>query len=137
MRTKKNLKKYRWNHCNHMPIQSSLGTNHRLPLFCMANSFIYPEKKFINEFSIGCMINPKFNINKSFKEKVNKCMNTTFGEITQPHITNTLENNNTIVLALLLFYDTRKNPEKASRLLSRVIYTIITNYVCNIYLARE
>ena len=40
------------------------------------------------------MNNPKLNINKSFREQVNKCMKTTFGEITQPHIKTTLAKNN-------------------------------------------
>ena len=37
------------------------------------------------------MINPNLNINKSFIEQVDKCMKTTFGPITQPHIRATLE----------------------------------------------
>ena len=49
-------------------------------------------------------------------------MNTTFGEITQPHIRSTLEKNKTRVLTLLIFYETRKNPKKAFRVLSCVIY---------------
>ena len=46
-----------------------LGDNHCLPLFYMAKSFICIEetKERINEFSIGYMINPKFNINKAFR----------------------------------------------------------------------
>ena len=34
-------------------------------------------------------------------------MYTTFGEITQPFIKSTLEKNNTSVLALIMFYETR------------------------------
>ena len=55
------------------------------------------------------MINPTFNINKAFKEQVNKCLKTTFGAITQPHISKILAKNNTRVLALLMFYDTKKS----------------------------
>ena len=36
------------------------------------------------------MINTTLNIKRAFREKVNKCMKTTFGEITQPHIKTTL-----------------------------------------------
>ena len=36
------------------------------------------------------MINPGFHVNKAFKEQVEKFMNTTFGEITQPFIKATL-----------------------------------------------
>ena len=65
-------------------------------------------------------------------------MNTKFGEITKPHIIITLEKNNTRVLALLLFYETRAdNPNKTFRVLSCVIYKIIINYVCIDYLACE
>ena len=63
-------------------------------------------------------------------------MYTTLGEITQPFIKSTLANNNNIVLALIMLYETRAdNPKKAFRLLSCVIYTIINNYVCIDYLA--
>ena len=51
---------------------------------------------------------------------------TIFGPITQPHIRSTLSKNKTIVLALLVFYETRAdNPKKAFKVLSCVIYTII------------
>ena len=107
-----------------MTMQSLLGTNHCLPLFHMATGFICLEetKERITDFSIGYMINPKLNIKKAFIEQVNKGMNTTFGEITQPHIRSTLEKNKTRVLTLLIFYETRKNPKKAFRVLSCVIY---------------
>ena len=84
MITKKIKNKERCNHCNNMPMQSLLGTNHRQHLFHMAKSFIYIKetKEPINEFSIGYIINPTLNIKKTFREKLNKCMNTTFGEIT-------------------------------------------------------
>ena len=65
-------------------------------------------------------------------------MNTTFVEITQPHIITTLAKNNTRVLALLLFYETRAyNSKKAFRVLSCVVYTIISYYVYVDYLACE
>ena len=57
-------------------MQSFLGDYHRLPLSHMAKSYIWLEetKERINEFSIGCIINPNLNINKSFKEQVTECM---------------------------------------------------------------
>ena len=64
-------------------------------------------------------------------------MNNTFGPITQPYIKATLKKHNTKVLALLMFYQTRNNPKKAFKVLSCVIYTIISNYVCIDYLACE
>ena len=71
-----------------MPILSLLGGNRRPPLFHMAKHFIWlnATKSYINEFTIGYMINPNFNINKEFREQVDKCMKTTFGQIAQPHI---------------------------------------------------
>ena len=43
----------------------------------------------------------------------------------------------TRVLALSMFYETRKHPKKAFKVLSCVIYTIIGNYVCIDYSACE
>ena len=41
-------------------------------------------------------------------------MNDMFGTITQPFIRNTIKNNNTFVLELLMFYETRhKNANKS------------------------
>ena len=81
------------------------------------------------------MINPTLNINKAFREQVNKCMKTTFGAITKPYIKTTLAKNNTRVLALFMFDEKRKNTKKAFKVLSCVIYTILRNYVCIDYLA--
>ena len=36
-----------------------------------------------------------------------------------------------------MFYETRKNPKKAFKVLSCVIYKTISNYVCIDYLASE
>ena len=120
-------------------MQLLLGAYHCLPLLHMSKSYIWLEetKERITYFSIGYMINPNLNINKAFKEKVIKCMKTTFGSITQPHISKRLAKINTIVLTLLMFYETRKNPKKVFKVLSRVIYTIIRKYACIDYLASE
>ena len=48
-------------------------------------------------------------------------MNTTFGPITQPHIRATLPKNKVSVLALLMFYETRKDTNKSFKVLSSVI----------------
>ena len=78
----------KWNHYNNIQIQSSVGTNHCLPLSHMAKSYIQIKetKEFINEFSIEFIINPTLNIKKAFKEQVTKCMKTVFGAMNQPHI---------------------------------------------------
>ena len=78
-----------------MYIQSLLGNNHRLPLSYMAKSYIWLEEtnQLINDFSIGYMMNPNLSINKTFKEKVTKCMKATFGAMTQQHIKEIVSNN--------------------------------------------
>ena len=51
-------------------------------------------------------------------------------------IKNNMKNNNTCVLALVMFYETRhKNAIKYFSVLSCVIYTILDNYACIYYLA--
>ena len=84
------------------------------------------------------MINPNLHVNKAFRYQVEKCMNTTFGALTQPLIKSTLYKNNSSVLALLMFCETRGlNPKKTFSVLSCVIYTIIGNYVCIDHLALQ
>ena len=62
-------------------------------------------------------------------------MYTTFDEITQPFIKATFSKNDTSVLEIIMFYETRaENPKKAFRVLSYVIYTIIKYYVYIYYL---
>ena len=92
-------------------------------------------KYHINEFKIGYIIDPGFNVKKSFIEQVQKCIYTTFGEITQTIVKSTLAKKNKILLALIIFYETRAyNPKKYFRVLSFFIYSIIKNYVCIDYL---
>ena len=57
-------------------------------------------------------------------------MKNTFGAITQPYIRATSTKNTTRVLALLIFDETRKNHKKAFKVLTCVIHTIISDYVC-------
>ena len=52
---------------------------------------------------IGYIINTILNINKAFREQVNKCMKNTFCTITQPHIRTILAKSNIRVLALFIF----------------------------------
>ena len=63
-----------------------------------------------------------------------KCIKATFGAITQPHISKILSKTNTRVLELFMFYETRP---KHIKVLSCVIYTIISNYVHIDYLGSE
>ena len=63
------------------------------------------------------MINPKLNINKEFRKQAHKFVNITFGPSTQPFIKASSAKNNTRVLALLMFYETRQNPKKYLKVL--------------------
>ena len=64
-------------------------------------------------------------------------MENTFVPITKPYIRATLSKNNTRVLELLMFYETRKKHQKSITVLSCVIYTIVSNYLCIDYIACE
>ena len=80
------------------------------------------------------MINTTLSIKKHFKYQVTKFMKTTFSSMTQQHISKKKAR----VLELFMFYDTRqKKPKKILKVLSCVIYTIISNYVCIDYLGSE
>ena len=79
------------------------------------------------------MINSGLDVNKSFREKVEKYMNTKFFAITKPFIKATLLKKKGKFLSLVMFYDTRAE-NIAYRVLSCVIYKIIKNYVCIDYL---
>ena len=118
-----------------MTMLSLLGLNHRLLLFNMAKRFIWMnEKKLIKELKIVYMININFNINKVFREQVDRYMKTKFGSSTQPHIRSILSKNKTRVLSLIILYETRSE-NIYFRVLSSVIYTVIENYVYIDYLA--
>ena len=97
-----------------MHVQSILGNNHRLPLSHMDKSYICLEEtnQRINEFSIGYMLNLNLSIDKAFKEQIKICMKTTFGRMTQQHSSKILSKTNTIVLALVMFYETRQRKQR-------------------------
>ena len=89
---KKKKERYRWNYCHYMPMFPLLGATHRLLLLHMDKRFIWNNetKKRINELEIGYNITPGLHINEAFRYRVEKCMNTTYGELTQPFIKATL-----------------------------------------------
>ena len=105
------------------------------PYFILLNIlFGLLRQKIINEFTVVYIINPGLNVTKSFRQQVQKCMCTKFGEITQPFIKGTLLKNNTRALALIMFHETIAD-KKAYGVLSCVVGTIIKNYVCIDYLS--
>ena len=114
-----------------------MGANSGLPLLHIDKFFLYIHEinERINEFAIGYIINPTLNVNKSFKDKVEKCMNNMFGTLTQPFIKNVMTKNNTCVLALIRFHNTRHTKvKKAFKVLNCFMYTIIDNFVFIDYL---
>ena len=106
--------KYKCNQLNLMGIQSLLGTNRRFPLSHMDRSYIWIEEtnQRINEFPIGCMMNPNFSTNKVFREQVKLCMKTTFSTSTMTHIRKILLKPNTRVLLLVMFFDNIKTMQR-------------------------
>ena len=118
-------------------MQSMLVANFRMPLLHMPKSYIWIEEtnRCINEFSIGYMMNPTLNRNRVFKYQVKVCFKNTFGPDTNSRISKTLVKHNTRVLALVIFYESGKTIiRKLFRVLSCVIYNIISKYVCIDYL---
>ena len=91
----------------------------------------------MKDFSIWYMINLTLNHTKAFREQWNKYMKTKFFAITQSRIKTILAKKKTRVLALLMFYEARKNHKKYFKVLSCVIYTIISKNVCIEYLYCE
>ena len=109
---------------------SLFRVNHCLLLFYMDKCSIWfkETKHCINKFKIGYMNSPDLNFNKSFSEQVHKCMTTTFGAITQPHIRAILPKNKSRVIALVIFNKTRAyNPKKYLIEISYIIYNNIMN----------
>ena len=66
---------------------------------------IYSIDDSINKFSIGCMINPSFHINRVFREQFEKFLSATFHVNKMKTIICCLKNKNTCVIALIMFYD--------------------------------
>ena len=121
-------------------MQSMLGTNRHMPLLHMDKIYIWLEEKnqLINELSIGYMMNPNLHKKKAFREQVKVCLKNTFVTYTTAHISKILLKSNTIVLALVMFYENRgKYTKKFFRVLSCVIYTIISKYFCIDYVGSE
>ena len=77
------------------PLLPLLGVNCCLNLLHISDKKNYPHNKEerIYEFAIRYMVNPTLYVNKAFKEKVQKCINYTFGTITQPFTKNVMKTN--------------------------------------------
>ena len=92
------------------------------------------QKTPINEFTIVYTINTGLNVNKTFREKVEKRMYTEFGTATKPFIKTTFSKKENKSIRINNFFET--GSEKiAYRVLSCIIYTITKNHVCIDYIA--
>ena len=64
-----------------------------------------------------------------------KCSKEAFNSSTQTGIKSVIKKENTCVIAIVVFYETRTtNPMKVCRVLSCVVYYVVYNYVCIEYL---
>ena len=92
-------------------MQYLLGTNCLRPLLHMSKSYIWLEEtnQFINEFSIGYMMNPNLNTNKAFREQVKVCLKNTCGPSTNIHIGKILSGKKQECSLWLYFMRIRKN----------------------------
>ena len=66
---------------------------------------IYYIDDSINQFAIGYMINPSLHVDKVFREKVEKFLNYTYHEKKMETIRDFMKNNNTCIIALIMFYE--------------------------------
>ena len=96
----------------------------------------YSIDESINQFSIGYMINPSFNCNKVFREKVEKFWSVSFHKNTMETIKYFLGKKNKFVMALIIFYENNgEKPKQTYKLLCCVVYYLIDNYFLINYLS--
>ena len=135
---RKNSGKYKWRTLNVIPLISLVGINIRQPILHKSKTMVhcYSTDEIINTFTIGHIINPSLNCNKEFREQVRKWLSVSFHENTMETIKDCLRNNNTCVMALIMFYENNGlKPKKVYRVLSCVVYYLVYNYVCIDYLS--
>ena len=53
------------------------------------------------------MINPTIHVNKVFREQVGKCLRATFHQSTMENIRDFIRNNDTCIISLIIFYDSK------------------------------
>ena len=81
------------------------------------------------------MINNLLKFNNEFITQVEKCLGISFFIMKMKTIKNCLMKKNTSVMALIMIYENiGEIRKKRYRVLSRVIYNLIENYVCIDYL---
>ena len=98
--------KYKWETLDFIPLMPLVGVNHCQPILHIYKRMVhfYSIDESIHKFSIGYMINLSHHFNKVFKEQVEKCLSAKFHLKTMETIKYFLRNNNTCVMALIMFY---------------------------------
>ena len=94
----------------------------------MPKNFVYINsvEKHINPIAIGYMDNPTINDDKVLREIFDKCPKEKFHPSTISGIRNVIKNNNTCVIAIVMFYESRgTNIEKVFMVLRCVLYSVI------------
>ena len=103
----------------------------------MVHTYSKDEKN--NKFAIGYIIKPLLHINKVFREQVEKFLRSTFNESTKVTIRGVMKNNDTCVIALIMFYET--NGTKPKRCMGySVVYFILSlrnMFELNIYIVNQ
>ena len=99
--------KYKWETLGVIPLIPLAGENHCQPLSHMSKRMIhcYYTDESINQFAIGYMINPWLNCNKILREKFEKWLSVSFHKNKMEKIKDCQRNNNTCVIALMIFYE--------------------------------
>ena len=88
----------------------------------------------MNQFAISYMINPTLHVNKMFRDQFEKCLRATFHHNTMENIRDVMRKKYRCVIAIIMFYDSKKDSIKMCGVISCVLYYIIDNYVCIDYL---
>ena len=115
-----------------------LGVNHGQPILCMSKIMVhcYSTDETINQFAIGYMIHPSLNCNKVFRVQVEKFSSVSFAYRKMETIRDSLKNNNTCVMALIMIYENNGgNSKRVYRVLSCVVYSLKYIYVCIEYIS--
>ena len=112
--------------------------NNTLPILHLSKRMvhIYTTEKTIHQFSIGYMMNHSININRVFREQVQKCLGCYFYTKTMKNIRDYLLKKNKYVMELKTIYENSgKDIITVYRVLGCVVYTLIEKYVCIDYLS--
>ena len=129
--------KDKWETPATIPLIPLVGLNHRQDILHMPRIMVhyYSTDETINQFAIGCIINPSLNCNKVLRIQVGKCLSLSFAARTMETIKDCLRKINTCVMALIIIYENNgETSNKVYILLSCVVYYLIYNYACIYYL---